>query len=387
MLDRRDRLGLGLEPGEILRARSGAGADHLEGDEPVEPDLPRLVDDPHPPSPSTPRISYPATRGCFNPGTSAPGGSVRSESSIGIEGERERVAPRSPPRRAYRRSRRRRRARLGVGLGSDRAERRGLACCRARVRRSRGAGGRGRRRGRARTRTVSASGALRRCAAAFSAESPESGSVGGSSAARSPRCGSGWVFFIGSGLPRAVVASGAEQVVLEHPGERGPAEALLDAGLRPVSVEVVDRARRRAERLRSRTRVAHATARQRGGSAASPAGRRGRARARRGRDAVGCRQAAGSGSRRTSARAPGKRPGRPARATALRGRGGSSRPRRPLASWSRHSSSYASMTAARRNAPMPGAGRPRPSAAGAPGRHEPRRARRPSRACRRSSPG
>ena len=47
VVDRRDGAGLGLEPGEVAGARAGAGADHLERDQAVEPGLPRLVDDPH----------------------------------------------------------------------------------------------------------------------------------------------------------------------------------------------------------------------------------------------------------------------------------------------------------------------------------------------------
>ena len=48
VFDRGDRLGFRLEPNEILGPRAGAGPDHLQGDEPVEPLLARLVDDPHP---------------------------------------------------------------------------------------------------------------------------------------------------------------------------------------------------------------------------------------------------------------------------------------------------------------------------------------------------
>ena len=47
VLDRGDGPGLGLEPDEVPGLRTGPGPDHLQGDEPVEPRLPRLVDDPH----------------------------------------------------------------------------------------------------------------------------------------------------------------------------------------------------------------------------------------------------------------------------------------------------------------------------------------------------
>ncbi len=48
VLDGRDRLGLGLEPLDVLWASTGAGANHLEGNESVEPRVLRLVDDAHP---------------------------------------------------------------------------------------------------------------------------------------------------------------------------------------------------------------------------------------------------------------------------------------------------------------------------------------------------
>ncbi len=47
VVDGGDRAGLGLEPGQVPGPGTGAGADHLEGDEAVEPGLMRLVDDPH----------------------------------------------------------------------------------------------------------------------------------------------------------------------------------------------------------------------------------------------------------------------------------------------------------------------------------------------------
>ena len=37
------------EPGEVVGPRLAAAADHLQGDQAVEPQLPRLVDDPHAP--------------------------------------------------------------------------------------------------------------------------------------------------------------------------------------------------------------------------------------------------------------------------------------------------------------------------------------------------
>ena len=40
VLDRGDGLGLGLESSEVLRAMHLPGADHLECDEAIEPDLP-----------------------------------------------------------------------------------------------------------------------------------------------------------------------------------------------------------------------------------------------------------------------------------------------------------------------------------------------------------
>ena len=48
VFDRGDRFRLGLEPDEVLGPRARPGTDHLQSDEPVEPWLPRLVDDPHP---------------------------------------------------------------------------------------------------------------------------------------------------------------------------------------------------------------------------------------------------------------------------------------------------------------------------------------------------
>src|SRR5262245_56959136 len=47
MLQARDRLGLSAEALEVGRAGVSARQDHLERDGPVEPGLPRLVDDPH----------------------------------------------------------------------------------------------------------------------------------------------------------------------------------------------------------------------------------------------------------------------------------------------------------------------------------------------------
>ena len=42
-----DRLGLGAEAGQLLRAGIRAGQDHLQGDDAVQAELPRLVDDAH----------------------------------------------------------------------------------------------------------------------------------------------------------------------------------------------------------------------------------------------------------------------------------------------------------------------------------------------------
>ena len=47
VVQRRDRLGLVLEPPELGVAGQNAGPDHLQGDRAVQADLPRLVDDPH----------------------------------------------------------------------------------------------------------------------------------------------------------------------------------------------------------------------------------------------------------------------------------------------------------------------------------------------------
>ena len=47
MLQASDRLGLGAEPLHILFVGVGAGEDHLERDEALELDVPRLVDDAH----------------------------------------------------------------------------------------------------------------------------------------------------------------------------------------------------------------------------------------------------------------------------------------------------------------------------------------------------
>ena len=46
-----DRLGLGQESGHGIRVGQLAGQDHLHGDDPIETEFARLVDDPHPPSP------------------------------------------------------------------------------------------------------------------------------------------------------------------------------------------------------------------------------------------------------------------------------------------------------------------------------------------------
>ncbi len=47
VVDGGDGAGLGLEAGQVAGSRAGAGEDHLERDQAVEPGLPRLVDDPH----------------------------------------------------------------------------------------------------------------------------------------------------------------------------------------------------------------------------------------------------------------------------------------------------------------------------------------------------
>ena len=48
VLEPGDRLGLGPEPQPLGIGPAGPADDHLEGDEPVEPALPGLVDDAHP---------------------------------------------------------------------------------------------------------------------------------------------------------------------------------------------------------------------------------------------------------------------------------------------------------------------------------------------------
>ena len=48
MAQPRDRLGLDPEAGEVIGPRLAAAADHLQGDQAVQPQVPRLVDDPHP---------------------------------------------------------------------------------------------------------------------------------------------------------------------------------------------------------------------------------------------------------------------------------------------------------------------------------------------------
>ena len=45
----RDRLGLHAEAGQVVGPRLAAAADHLQGDQAVQPEMPRLVDDPHAP--------------------------------------------------------------------------------------------------------------------------------------------------------------------------------------------------------------------------------------------------------------------------------------------------------------------------------------------------
>ncbi len=48
-----DRLGLGREPPELVRMRVAAATNHFQGDQAVEPEMPRLVDYSHP-SPAQP---------------------------------------------------------------------------------------------------------------------------------------------------------------------------------------------------------------------------------------------------------------------------------------------------------------------------------------------
>ena len=47
VVDGGDGQGLGLEANQVLRSCTDAGLDHLQRDQALEPDLPRLVHDPH----------------------------------------------------------------------------------------------------------------------------------------------------------------------------------------------------------------------------------------------------------------------------------------------------------------------------------------------------
>ena len=49
VVEQRDGLGLVLESAELVLARELRVADQLQGDAPIQTDLPGLVDDPHPP--------------------------------------------------------------------------------------------------------------------------------------------------------------------------------------------------------------------------------------------------------------------------------------------------------------------------------------------------
>ena len=75
-----NRLGFRLEANEILGPRAGAGPNHLQSDEPVEPLLARLVDDPHPtPAKQLQNLVAGNTRPCADRAVSR-----RRQSALGI---------------------------------------------------------------------------------------------------------------------------------------------------------------------------------------------------------------------------------------------------------------------------------------------------------------